>query len=378
MKKFLISFIACAAILLNAAAEAYFPPPAPEEWETKKPKELGFNTELLQKAVDFAIGHETIFGKDPLPLMKLHNAREPFGEIVGPVKERGGQNGILLRDGFIVAEWGDTERVDMTFSVTKSYLSTMAGLALDDGLIKDVHDPVKNYVHDGGFDSEHNSKITWHMLLNQTSEWQGEMFGKPDWSDRYAGKKEPMREPGTHWRYNDVRVNRLSLSLLQVWKKPLPEALRERIMRPIGATDTWEWHGYENSWVEIDGQKMQSVSGGAHWGGGLWINTRDHARFTLLFLNNGNWNGKQLLSEDWVRRTRVPTPQNKTYGYMNWTPNTDQEKYPSAPENNVFAHGAGTNVLWIDPEHNIAGVVRWIQDGAIDEFIRMTLASIEK
>ena len=66
---------------------------------------------------------------------------------------------MIIRNGYIVAEWGDTRRVDMTFSVTKSYLSTTFGLALDQGLLKDVHDKVQLYVTDGKFDSAHNAKI---------------------------------------------------------------------------------------------------------------------------------------------------------------------------------------------------------------------------
>ena len=88
-----------------------------------------------------------------------------------------------------------------------------------------------------------------------------------------------------------MRVNRLALSLLRVWNNPLPVVLKEEIMDPIGASDTWVWHGYRNSYVQLNGRAVQSVSGGSHWGGGLWASTRDHARFGYLFLRNGNWNG---------------------------------------------------------------------------------------
>ena len=102
-----------------------------------------------------------------------------------------------------------------------------------------------------------------------------EEWDKPDWADRPPRGRTPeelkareLREPGTRFKYNDVRVNRLSLALLRVFKRPLPEVLREHVMDPIGASPTWRWHGYENSWVLLDGQRMQSVSGGGHWGGG--------------------------------------------------------------------------------------------------------------
>ena len=98
----------------------------------------------------------------------------------------------------------------------------------------------------------------------------------------------------------------------------MPQVLKEHIRDPIGASATWRWHGYDNSWVTIDGAKMQSVSGGGHWGGGMFISARDHARFGLLFLENGNWNGKQLISRKWIDLARTPTPVKNDYGYMSW------------------------------------------------------------
>jgi CubicO group peptidase (beta-lactamase class C family) len=255
----------------------------------------------------------------------------------------------------------------MTFSVTKSYLSTTAGLALDHGLIKDVHEPVKIYVTDGKFDSEHNQKITWHHLLNQTSDWSGTLWDRPDWSDRPPRdvkwddlRERELKEPGTSYKYNDVRVNLLAYALLQVWRKPLPMVLREKIMDPIKASSTWRWHGYKNSWVLLDGMKMQSVSGGGHWGGGMFINTRDQARFGLLFLRHGKWEGKQLLSEKWIHMLRVPTPANPSYGYMWWL-NTEK-RLPNVSESAYMAAGFGGNYIVIFDEYDLVVVVRWCGD----------------
>jgi CubicO group peptidase (beta-lactamase class C family) len=365
-------------MVLGQAGQTSLYHPGPwDEWKAKRPEEVDMDSALLQEAIDYAVANETNAPKDPALVLPIAIGNEPFDAIVGPVKERGSLNGIILRHGCIAAEWGDTRRVDMTFSVTKSYVSTVAGLAFDKGLIRDVHDPVRDYVHNGGFDSPHNAKITWHMLLNQTSEWEGTLWGKPDWADRWDGTMRQLHEPGTHWQYNDVRVNRLALALLQVWRRPLPQVLREHIMDPINASPTWRWHGYENSWVTIDGAKMQSVSGGGHWGGGMWISTRDHARFGYLFLRRGKWKDRQLLSEKWIDMATTPTDITPTYGYMNWEPNTDKKLYPSAPESNFFAHGAGTNVIWVDPEHDLVSVVRWIEDGTIDGYIKRVLAAVK-
>jgi hypothetical protein len=149
--------------------DAKYYPGKGNNWERRQPEDLGMDPVLLKRAVEFAKVNGWTGPKDLSQAIKRSFGREPFSSITGPTRERGATNGIIIRNGYIVAEWGDTRRVDMTFSVTKSYLSTTAGLALDHGLIKDVHEPVKIYVTDGKFDSEHNQKITWHHLLNQTS-----------------------------------------------------------------------------------------------------------------------------------------------------------------------------------------------------------------
>lgn len=357
-------------------AEGYVP--ARGTWEVRAPKTMGFNPDKLQRAVDYAEKSETPFGHNVRPVLEMMLASEPYPDIVGPLKDRGDTNGILLRDGYIVAEWGDTERVDMTFSVTKSFVSTTAGLAYDRGLLEDVHRPVHRDIAAEDLETAHNRRITWHMLLNQTSEYKGELWGKPDWSDRYRGKKRPYREPGTHWLYNDVRVNRLAFALLQLWERPLPEVLEKYVMGPIGASATWQWHGYENSWVEINGERMQSVSGGGHWGGGMWISTRDLARFGLLYVRKGQWGDARILSERWIEMALTPTPEKRDYGYMNWAPNTGRMCHAPAPESSFFAHGAGTNVIWCDPEHNLVAVLRWVKPGAVNGFIERVLAALEE
>ncbi|MDX1450097.1 MAG: serine hydrolase, partial [Acidimicrobiia bacterium] len=358
--------------------EPYAPLPG-DEWERRAPEEVGMDPELLQEAVNYTLAHETTeIPSDPGQYLRDRFAGLEHQEIVGPTAERGSVNGIIVKDGYIVAEWGDTDREDMTFSVTKSYLSTVAGLAWDQGLIRDLHDPVGEYVTDGTFASEHNAAITWHHLLQQTSEWEGTLWGKPDTADRRRGIDRQLQEPGTFWEYNDVRVNLLAYALLHLFRRPLPEILEERVMDPIGASNDWRWHGYETSWTEIDGQRMQSVSGGGHWGGGFFIDTRDHARFGLLALRRGLWGDDRLVSEEWFDLATTPTEIQPNYGYMWWL-NTGREQLPAAPATAFYANGAGsTNIIYVDREHDLVTVTRWV-DGAehVNEFIRLVLASIE-
>lgn len=342
------------------------------------------NAAALDSAVSFALQNDSKTNYN-LSIANLQAyANEPNYRILGAMKDRGKPAGVIPRNGYIVAQWGDLNRVDMTFSTTKSYLSTVAGLAFDEHLIKNVDEPVKNYVTDNTYEGEHNSKITWKHLLQQTSDWSGCLFDICDWADRPqprnagidAWKNRKLLEPGSSFKYNDVRVNLLAYSLLQVWRKPLPVILKEKIMDPIGASTTWRWYGYENSFVNMDGIMMQSVSGGGHFGGGLFINTLDHARFGLLFSRKGKWKNKQLISESWIHDLQQPSTANKSYGYMWWL-NADG-RYKEVSKSIYTAEGFGGNFIVIDNEHDLVIVARWLEPAKLGEFIKLVVAAAEK
>ncbi len=356
-------------------AAPYYPG-AGDAWERRRPDDVGMDAAALARAVRFAQDHETDQPRDLRAYLQRRFRDDPDGALIGPMKARGDPNGLVLRHGYIVAEWGDTRRVDMTFSVTKSYLATTAGLALDRGRIRSVHAPVRESVRDGAFDSSHNASITWHHLLRQTSEWEGELWGKPDVADRRRGRTRALQEPGTFWEYNDVRVNQTALALLRVWGRPLPDVLRTEIMDPIGASDTWRWHGYRNSYVTVNGRRVQSVSGGGHWGGGMWISSRDHARFGLLYLRRGRWRDRQLLSDRWITMAATPGDVNPAYGYMWWL-NPQRQAWPSVPAESYAALGSGSsNVIWVDPVHDVVVVVRWFDGTKLDELLGMVVHAV--
>jgi CubicO group peptidase (beta-lactamase class C family) len=360
---------------------SYVPPAAPATWQEKTSS--GFAA-----AARHAAEHETPWGRDlAAEIPRQFDEAPPWNAVLGPVQPRGGPNGLILRGGQIVAEWGNTLQIDQTFSVAKSYLSILAGLAFDRGLIRDVHEPVCRTVDDGGFEGPHNGKITWHYLLQQTSEWEGTLWDKPDLIDRNRrvagqpgtakkGTHRDLVEPGGYWEYNDVRVNRLSLALLRLWRRPLPDVFRELVMEPLGASRDWRWRGYRNSTVTVDGQAIESVAGGSHWGGGVFIHARDQARIGLLMQRGGMWGGKRILSEDWVARCRVPCSIQPIYGYLWWL-NTNGGRYPSAPHNGFYASGAGGNMTWVDPERDLAAVLRWTAPAATNEFLRLVTAAAE-
>lgn len=387
------------------AQGTYFPEAG--EWQEKTPQELGIRTQKLQEAISFAIQEESEADKN-LKMAHYQSAfgREPFGYPIGPMKNRGEATGLIIYKGYVVGKWGDPHRVDLTFSVAKSILSTTVGLAYDKGLIKSEKDlvypymapiipyaPHKQLMNKADhlyeedifelFATDHNKKITWEHLLRQTSDWEGSLWGKPDWADRPQGNSSTWltrtrHEPGTVYKYNDTRVNVLALAILNVWRKPLPQVLKEHIMDEIGASPTWRWTGYENSYIVLDGQVVQSVSGGSHWGGGLFISAYDQARFGYLTLHQGKWNGKQLISEEWINKSRTPTSVQSNYGFMNYFLNTERKEIPAAPESAFFHLGAGTNMVYVDEENDLIIVTRWIKNEKKADLVKLVLESLPK
>jgi CubicO group peptidase (beta-lactamase class C family) len=370
----LLAFLPATATRSTRQVRSVEPPYYPttdRDWQRRRPAEVGLDSVRLWDAIHWVEGE---VAKDP-PLPKtveetkavqekmLREAmKEPQPFVIGDVHVPPGLGGLILRHGYIVAEFGKSKEVDANASLTKSILSIVAGLAFDRKLIASVDDPVGRYVHDGGYDSPHNRMITWRHHLTQTSEWEGELWGMTDVNDRRGNLRTlPTVEPGTRFGYNDVRVNRLSLSLLRVFQRPLPEVLQESVMDPIGASRTWSWHGYHNSSVDIGGRRVESVSGGAHWGGGFWTNAYDLARLGLLFSRDGVWSGKRILSSEWIRQSTTPSAVNPDYGFLWWL-NTSGRFGKKLPRSAYTMAGGGGFYCLVDPEHDIVVVLQNLGD----------------
>lgn len=364
----------------------FFPPPG--LWPSQDATSLGIDPAAMQRAVSFAIAHESTAPKDQLIAQAVSfGAKEPFDQVIGPTNVRAGATGVVIYRGKVVAQWGEPDSIDMAHSITKTFLTTVTGIAWQQGKIPNLDQPVRFSLatDDPLFLSQHNQTITWQHLLRQTSDWQGSLWGKPDWADRPESKTpadwphRPLRTPGTFFKYNDVRVNVLALATLKVLREPLPEVLNRQIMTPIGASNSWRWHGYDNSWLEIDGKRIQSVSGGGHWGGGLFINSWDLARFGYLVLHDGRWQNQQLLSKDWIKMASQGGPANPQYGFANWFLNTDQKALPAAPASAVYFEGNGRNIVYIDKQHDLVVVARWVAPGdSLNSLIGLLLAALPK
>ena len=300
----------------------------------------------LRAAVAAAVADETPLPRDMRAWLETTLADEPWPHIMGDVRDRAGPTGVVWHEGREVVAFGEPDRVDMCFSIAKSALATVAGVAYDDGLLGDLDDPAGER---SGVPELAGSPITWRHLLTQTGDWRGELFGIPWWADPQGrqGRDEPPHEPGTRFAYNDVRTNLLSLALTHVHGRCLADVLRERVMEPIGAGAGWSWRGLHRMRTLDD---VPVVTGGSHWGGGLWASARDLARFGLLHLRGG----EGLLSREWCRMIREPTPVRPDYGLMWWL----DERGPFS------AQGTGEQLVWCDPERDLVVVVRWVTDPA--------------
>ena len=146
-------------------------------------------------------------------------------------------------------------------------------------------------------------------------------------------------------------------------------------MDPIGASNGWKWVPYHNSYVDIDGRRMASVSGGTRWGGGVWIDSWDMARFGYLWLRGGKWGDTQILPAAYVKAALAPSAHGPDYGYLWWL-NTAGKNYPGLPLNVYGARGAGSNTILISPDHDLVIVWRW-HAGNETELAKRVIAAIK-
>ncbi|MCW3817553.1 serine hydrolase [Micromonospora sp. DR5-3] len=287
-------------------------------------------------------------------------ADESHREVTGPLLAGSGASGVIRHRGELVATWGDPATPEMLFSGTKAVAATLAGVAFDRGLL-DPATPVLATVDHPFLTALRVEGITWAHLLQQTSGWTGELWGKPTGVDAQSRREGFEREgaPGTGWAYNDVRVNLLCLALTLLFRRPLGEVLREALLDPLGASSSWSWHGYADSVVDIDGASVPVVSGGAHWGGGLWISAADLALLGEVYRGGGTWRGRRLLSAEWIVRAWSPCPLNPDYGFL-WWRNDSGRVQPGAPTTGRCARGnGGRHLLWVDPARDLVIASRW-------------------
>lgn len=328
------------------------------------------NTEALTRAVDRYSRRWTEEARDIAAFLDRQVDDATDRDVIGPLLPALGGSGVVLHAGNEVAQWGDPTAPEMAFSATKSVVSVVAGIAYDDADLR-PEQPVHQVVDLPEFATGTDRDITWQHLLQQTSQWEGRLWGKPTSADAQSfreGTEVHGTPPGQGWAYNDGRINLLTYALTALLGRPLDDVLRERVMDPVGASASWSWHGYDNSTLDLGGRTIDVVSGGAHWGGGLFISALDLARIGQLYLDGGLHDGHRIISQEWIDRSWSPCPVKPEYGYLWWL-NDNQLPWPGAPATGRSARGnGGRHLLWVDPARDLVLCSRWTESAA--ELIR--------
>ena len=340
------------------------------------PKRTSLDSNALARVVSQYRSQWTEDARDIAAFLECQVDDATDRDVLGPLLPASGGSGIVLHAGAEVARWGDPTVPEMAFSATKSVVSVVAGITYDDGHLRPgqrVHETVEL----PELATLQGREITWEHLLQQTSQWEGTLWGKPTSADAQSfreGTEVHATPPGQGWAYNDVRINLLTYALTALLGESLDVVLRERIMDPIGASTAWSWHGYRNSRLELKDRTIEVVSGGAHWGGGLFIPALDLARIGQLYLTGGRHHDRQLISREWIDRSWRPCPVKPEYGYLWWL-NDNQLPWPSAPTTGRSARGnGGRHLLWVDPARELVLCSRWTESPT--ELIRDVSATI--
>ena len=268
---------------------------------------------------------------------------------------------MILKDGEVHYEnyWNENKETSrhIIWSVSKSFLSALVGIALDEGLIEDINDPIIKYLKD--FKDTGYEGVSIKNLLQMSSGIEfNEDYGDPN-SDinRYArvtatGTSQRdfaktlknSRKPGTYNHYISLDSQMLGMLIAEVSNMSVKEYLHEKIWSKIGMQD--------DAFYLTDKQEVEMSLGG------LNVTLRDMAKFGQLFLNNGEWNGNQIVPLEWVANSTTPldihvqpnagdelTSDAWGYGYQWWVPGPEVSDYT--------AHGIYNQFIYINPESNV-------------------------
>jgi len=305
---------------------------------------------LVEQMPDYGVWPTEEFETDQAPLWLPTSLLRPAYFMRGLLNQGSANHGIVaLYKGKIVYEWyadgWDKDRPHPQNSATKSVVSALIGIAIEDGFIGSVDDTFVKYYPDANIeiDAELKQQITIQQMLTMTSGLPGDV------DDAYVGirplitseeenkaiderfEKDTTKtvfeicsmtvKPGERWNYSS-RTSEMLLGLVaRVIDRPLEDYVDEKLFGPMGITN-YKWN------TLYDG-----VYAG---GGGLHLTPRDMAKFGYLYLNWGRWDGRQLVPADWVAQSIPPSKAFKAYGYQFW--NKPYTPFIGAYEANGYAN----------------------------------------
>ena len=300
--------------------------------------------------------------------------------LAASVGSNGVQELVITRHGRMIWKGDRIDRRHGVWSATKSFTSTVLGLLIEDGKcaldtrVADVLPELKaQYPH---ATLRHFTTMTsgYRAVGDETT---GSYKHGPSGTPFKPNPQPLFTPPGSQYAYWDSAMNTLGLALTKIAGESMEDLFRRRVAEPIGLKD-WDWGDY----ARVDGLVVNGGSGNGNKH--IFITAREMARFGLLFLNQGNWNGRQLISAKWVAEaSRVQVPASLpwaqaesgidgrgVYGF-NWWRNgvkpDGKRKIPAAPEGMFWASGYNNNQCFVIPEWDMVVVRLGLDGNAKDE-----------
>jgi CubicO group peptidase (beta-lactamase class C family) len=322
---------------MAGAAGAVFPR---EDWQEATPESQGIDTARLKAAAD----------------------------------ELGVKQLVIVRNGYLIWKGPEANAYHEIYSASKVFTSTCLGLVLDDGKCQ-IDDPMVKYLPEWDDEYPVYAKVTLRHLASMRGGTKGKLgyVGEGQkWGDPVTYVTEPDEpefEPaGSQIAYQDSNVHLLGrIVAMHLAQEPLKDLFKRRIADPIGMTH-WDW-GISG---EVEGMTHYNVAGtpALKGNGGIRVTPLEGARFALLLLNRGNWNGEQLLSASFIdeatsNQVPVTTPGRSSkgwsgaygfYWYTNGVRSDGKRRWPAAPAGTYAAQGGGENRFYVIPEWNMVVV----------------------
>lgn len=261
---------------------------------------------------------------------------------------------LVLQDGEIIKEYykkaEDVNQLHKINSITKSITAALIGIAIDQGYIVNIETPLNHFFP---ILPENKRNLTLYHLLTMTTGEKWEEFGNgvrfpsffvksKNWT-QYALKRPLLECPGTKMNYNSGSSHLLSALLQNVTGMSTRQFAQQYLFDPLEITQ-YEWE-QDPQGVYIGGFSMR-------------MKTKDMLKIGRLFLQNGSWEGRQIISSDWIHRSTIPyftTYEHiGSYGFHWWV--LDRNKF-DVPVNMYFAMGYGGQYIIVVPELNLTAAI---------------------
>lgn len=276
-------------------------------------------------------------------------------------KESQTQGLLVIHNDSIVYEryWGDfaDDRMATIFSISKSITSLMCGIAVDDGYIRSIDDPVTDYLPELKKKDPMWQKLTIRHLLDMKSGLDFDdtyeftklkdlkminAMAKLNYGHNITRQIKGLKfrcEPGTARRYESMTAAILGVVIERASGKRFADYLSEKVWKPLGMEHP--------ALVNIDSRKHDV----AHTFGGITLTIKDLAKIGRLYLNNGMWDGRRIVSEDWIRQTSEFGDDTRGY-HFNWY-NINYEGFIRPQYSGYYALGICEQVLYVNPHKDL-------------------------